>query len=918
MNNLEKIRNIKEVGFIFKKLNVSNSEIIDIIDNITSFEELVSFPSFIGKYINGEILNILSKKYLNGKSFLSCINKEIIYNLPNEEFKKLEPESLEFFTAEQLKNINRDNINYLILNNRLQYLPNDVLKELNEEKLNFSYKYSMNFISNRPVFDIIKTQIESLDNKNKLHFLNKNIMQSIANDKYLVEIVTNFSNFNLEQFKLFKKNFKYIKPEVIATISPENLNNLENSTFKLFTNQQLQYLTSDQLNFLIKNDKIKFFDSDLIKYIDEKTITNIKTFSIEYLATVNQNILNALNDKILNFIAEEKTDFINTKIEERQSIIAEDIKNILKKDTKIFSFEDINFAIDNFLRNEDYVNMLNYCFDMSRNNVYKQYLKTILVDKINICEKDNIYGNIDKIEMLKTLVLIENNKNYNREYYFDLVNSIKNLSKIKPRTIDGYISRANTFSKLIQENNFDLDFQEKIAEENLKNIKNCIKSNYSLSERKSIDTHLKELKAKALMEYANILAKKYNINPDKFKYINDNDKSFLTKNEAIYYKSIEKAIELKPDIESTVKSWATPILKITVKGIITYMGTKISNGKTSAIIGTIGAAAIANDIKNEFDKKNYFLNPIKYHKKEKNRKENIFVKSFRKIKDNVANAIFYPFNRIKSFFIKNNDLKGFDRKENEKSLEVQNNIFKNNIFNNSFNTAIEQKICEHNEVKSKLQDKLINNNRTRQSILINNYINLKKKALEIQTQRKIENLYIEYPQFRKEDKIFNYFINFKNTITGITKGLFSSFVDVTTFGVGSDFYQKYVTDKNGDEKIKNELELKTFQNKVNQINKNYFTKLNEINQEECKKLSSLNNEDKVNFDLLLSTQEEELKNYRNDFLNIFKSYNLVKKDEILIKNSDAKEKNVDKKLFVEKIRKERMFKNYCSFSFANR
>ena len=251
-------------------------------------------------------------------------------------------------------------------------------------------------------------------------------------------------------------------------------------------------------------------------------------------------------------------------------------------------------------------------------------------------------------------------------------------------------------------------------------------------------------------------------------------------------------------------------------------------------------------------------------------------------------------------------------------MEVQNNIFKNNIFNNSFNTAIEQKIYEHNKIKNKLQNKLINNNRTRQSILINNYINLKKKALEIQTQRKIENLYIKYPKFKENDKIFDYFSNFKNTIVGITKGLVNSFFDVATFGVGSDFYQKYVTDKNGDEKIKNELELKTFQNEVNQINKNYFTKLNEINQEECEKLSSLNNEDKENFDLLLSTQEEELKNYRNDFLNMFKSYNLVKKDEILIKNSNIKEKSIDKKLFVEKIHEERMFKNYCSFSFTNR
>ncbi len=902
MKNLEKIRNIKEIGFLFKTLNTSNSEIINIIDNITSIEELKNFPSFIGKYLDGEILNILSKKYIDNKSFLSYINDEIIYNLPNEEFKKLQPETLESFTPEQLKNINKDNIDYLILNNKLQYLPDDVLKELNKEKVDFSYKYSINFISNRPIFSVIKTQIESLNNRNKLYLLNKKIIENIANNKYLVNNISNFSSFNLKQIKLFEKNFKYIKPEAIATISPENLNNFKNSTFKSFTNQQLQHLTSDQLNLLIKNDKIKFFGSNLIKYINEKTIESIENIPMEYLANINQNILNALNDKTLNFIAEKKTDFNNVEIAYRQPIISKDIKNILKKDTKIFSFEDINFAVDNFLKSEDYINMSNYCFEISRKDIYKQYLKKILINKIKI---------------LKVLILIENNKNFNKEYYSNLVDSIKNLSKIKPRTIDGYISKANTYSKLILENNFDIDFQEKIAEENLKNIKNCIKNNYSFLERKSLDVPLKELKAEALIEYANILSKKYDINPEKFKYINNDDKKFLTKYETIYYNSIKKAIELKPDIESTIKSWATPILKITAKGIATYIGTKITKGKVSTIIGTTGAITIANDIKNEFDKKSYFLNPIKYHKKEKNRKENFFVKNFRKIKDNTIKIILYPFNKIKNLFTRKNNLKGFDRIESKNSLELQSKIFKNSIFKSSFNTAIKQKIYEHNEIKNKLQNKLINNNRTKQSILINDYIKLKKKALEIQIQRKIKNLYIKYPQFKEEKFFLNYFNNFKNTITGITKGIVGSFFDVATIGIGSDLYQKYVVNKNGNEKIKNELELKAFQNEIEEINKDFIDKLNEINKEECKKLSALSFEDKENFNLLLLKQEEELKNCKNDFLNMLGNFDLIEKEEILAK--DSKEcKTTYVKPFIDKIHGESLLKNYYRFSFTNR
>ena len=89
--------------------------------------------------------------------------------------------------------------------------------------------------------------------------------------------------------------------------------------------------------------------------------------------------------------------------------------------------------------------------------------------------------------------------------------------------------------------------------------------------------------------------------------------------------------------------------------------------------------------------------------------------------------IFYPFNKIKSFFTKKDNLKGFSKEENKNLLETQSNIFKNNIFKNSFNTIIEQKNIEHDEIKNYLQNKLINNNKTRQSILIDNYIKLKKK-----------------------------------------------------------------------------------------------------------------------------------------------------------------------------------------------
>lgn len=875
MEVLEKIRNIKEVGFIFKTLNISNGELISIIDNISSIEELENFPTFIGKYLDGEILNILSEKYINNKSFLSYLNKEIIYNLPPEEFKKLKPKALESFTAEQLKNISKSTVDYFIFNNKLHYLSNDVLETLPAEKIDFSYKYSLNFVSNRPIFEVIRTQIQNLNNHNKIHCLNLETLKYIANNRYLVSEITNFSNFTLEQFKVFEKNFKYIRPEAIATIKPEYLNNLEDLSFQSFTNKQLENLNMEQLDILFKNGKTKFFSSEYIKYINADVISNLKNISIECLSDINQDVLEALNDKTLNFIAENKSNLASSELEERQPVISNDIKNILNEDDKVLNFEDTNFILNNFMKNEDYTEMSNYCFNLARKDIYKKYIKDILTKKIDIFEKDNIYNNIDKIEILKILILIEDNKIFSKNLYLKLVETIQDLSENEPRTIDGYISRTNTYSKLIQEGNFDPDFQEKIAEENLKNIKNCIKNNYSKSERNSIDSALMEIKARALMEYANVLAKKYNINPNKFKYIDSDDKKFLTEYEILYFNSVKKAMELKPNIESTVKSWATPILKMTVKGIATYFGTKVTNGNTSNIIGVAGFASIINDGVKEFDKKKYFLNPKEYHKKERNKKDGVFVKNIRKIKYGIAKIISYPFRKIGNFFVKKSKPKGFDRKDNIISVEQQSDIFKRNICIKSCNAIIEKKILEHNKIKNKLQNELIKNNKTRQSILINKYINLKKKALEIQTQRKIENLYIKYPEFRDKIGISNCFTNLKNSVNGILRGLIGSIFDINA--VVDDC-----------ELVKNSLEFESFQNEIKEICKNYHMKLYEINQEECEKLSNLNSEDGENFNLLLSRQEEELKSLENYSFNVMKNCDSTEEIEIKMKAVEQK------------------------------
>lgn len=830
--NLKRIKNIRETGLIYKGLNINSVELMDIINNITSSEEVWNFPEFVGKYSTAEFLNILADKKLYDTSLLSNFEAKFIQNIPTKLFKELNPKTLSSFTVEQFKNIDKSVIDDLLKNNKLQHLSSDILKEID---IDFSYKYSINIASNKPNFDVVKKQVESLQESKKLQFLSTKSLETIANDNYLIKIINDLNDFDGEQLKVIENNLANLSPEAINTLTPETLSKFK--TLKNFTPHQLRYLNNKSLKYIINNNP--------------------------------------------NFNLEENA--------EVPSIISEKITNLTElNDKSKLNLSDISYSISEFLKKDSYNQMSVFCIELSKQNDKKALIKQVLKTKIAEC-KNNIYGNIDKIEMLKILTLIDSEENNNKNFT-NLTNTIENLSGIEPRTIDGYFCRSRLYSRLILDNNFNLDYQEKLAEENLKNIENCIKNNYSLSERNSLDTPLKQLKAQALMEYSNILTKKYNINPNKFKNISEDNKKFLNKYESIYYNSVKEAIDLEPNIESVVKSWATPILKIATKSIITYLGTKATTGKVSTVVGTTGALLVVNDVRNEFNKKNYFMNPYNFHKEEKEREESFFDKIIR-AKNNLVNAIVYPFKKITNFFTNKEDLKGFEKEKSNIPLNIQSTLYKKNMCRNSFEDILNLKKAEYNKNMNDLRNDLKQNNRTIMADLIEENNSLKREALEIRTQRKIENLYLQHPQFKDQGIFTGYFDRIKEAVKGTAKGILGSLFDIATLGVGSDIYNKFVDNEEETQKrIKNKIELEEFQKQVNIINNKFTNKLNEINQKECEQLASMNNEDKSSLNLFINNQQTEIESLQNYFGDIYKNCKIDDKIEQSLEFSDKTRK----------------------------
>jgi len=105
-------------------------------------------------------------------------------------------------------------------------------------------------------------------------------------------------------------------------------------------------------------------------------------------------------------------------------------------------------------------------------------------------------------------------KNYNI-YYKKIMELLKNINRVNNLTLDEYFTRINKNSEIIKNNLFGYDISEKLAEENLRQIRTFIDQNYKGQEKETVESVLKEKHVEIINDYIKVILDKYDIDKDK-------------------------------------------------------------------------------------------------------------------------------------------------------------------------------------------------------------------------------------------------------------------------------------------------------------------------------------------------------------------------------------------------------------------
>lgn len=340
----------------------------------------------------------------------------------------------------------------------------------------------------------------------------------------------------------------------------------------------------------------------------------------------------------------------------------------------------VSILINKYLDEEKYINILIY----SLNNInYISKIFDVLNYRYNNLNS-TIYSQIDKINILKTIIVINNSLNH--DFYKKLEQNIIELSNRNYSNIDEYLSVLDLFNNIIKNKELDLDFLELLAYKNTIIINDFIKEYYN--DTKSLNSFVYNRYIETYKNYLDILELKYNIDGDKINNINN-----LKDNELKYALVKQNINKYK---ESNTNSLLIPATKITGKTILYYQFSKLfKKSSISTGIKVIGGVDVGTDAFSLYKKINYMLYAEKIHKT--NRINSIYMTKYDKLYYYISSIYI----NIVNSFEKNNVFKNYtitnDNKDNIdkiKTIELNKTIAKISIANK---TNIEKTLSKYNE-----------------------------------------------------------------------------------------------------------------------------------------------------------------------------------------------------------------------------
>ena len=680
-----------------------------------------------------------------------------------------------------IKNYSQDDLISLI-NKEKTFFDNININELKLLNNKLFYKISENTLRN-----LTKEGIENLVKAQKIQYLNKNLLNFISKDLFLVLSNEFFKQITINQFYAAQKKV------IIHLGKLRKIHNFNKTVLKDFYKL---YFTS-------------FDDIKVIVYLLSKSGKDFEYLTIDnfiYLKKfIGQKELDYFLDKLRKFHFSDEDNNINTSF--HKGIL--NYNDIINEKEKAIKHEEIKYRIDNFLSDGDSYDLLkDYCINCCEKVEDREVMIKTLKDLLNN-PTFNIYQKIEHFKILEILIFVDIEENQ-VNYYKELLKKICEINSIELYEPAEFDVKLQLFSEIINKGLFKDDLLEILAEENLRNIKYLLNTFYTGTDKTAIPENLRKQHIGIINDYLNVLKKKYNIQDDYIikkleKIVQDKENLELNlniflksidKHEKLYFDLMVQSITERSTFENQVESKVNTLFKYIRDIGITVLGTKCASLTGSKALTAIslgfGVVNILKNIKEEFVKA-YFSLPdnqrriYRINQRAAPQKTGAIIKRIikEKYKSVVVPVKKYVNNFIRKKILKINDESkiGLDKLilnfKDQENLKKECSEYRDKHVDYYFYNLEEMIEPQHNQNLILLKEKLKKHYPRKKSEKLKKFFEVKQNMIDYLISHKKKKLKKKFPEFDN-----NFQNNAKTFFGGIKSfgiGIFNGFISVLSF-----------------------------------------------------------------------------------------------------------------------------------------
>ena len=289
-----------------------------------------------------------------------------------------------------------------------------------------------------------------------------------------------------------------------------------NTVYELIRKRKIENLNKKVLKYFYQNYFNKIDEEKDIIYLLSKSGENF-----EYLTSDNFIYLDRFigrTDKLDHFLDKLKKFRFSDEDNGENFYFNKGVlnyKEFINNDTMVVKNEEIKDKIQDFLSDgESYEIMKDYCIKSTHDEQNRQLAINTLKELLNETAYD-IFKRIDQYRIYEILIIVDNNRDNHLKYYIQLFKIIREINSLQLDHPAEFDVRIRFFSRIINERFFNIDFLEKLAEQNLSNIRDMISIFFNGTDKNAIPEALREQHVKVIKDYLEIVKQKYKIKEDE-------------------------------------------------------------------------------------------------------------------------------------------------------------------------------------------------------------------------------------------------------------------------------------------------------------------------------------------------------------------------------------------------------------------